>query len=212
MLAFSTHCASRNSSISRSLIRYLSALPFFTLKSGGCAMKRCPASITCDHVPEEERQQQGADVGAVHVGVRHQDDLVVAQLADVELLGADPGAERRDEQPDFIVGQDLVVARLLRVDDLAAQRQHRLGLPVAALLGRAAGGVALDQEDLAELRIPLRAVGELGRRAPRRRARPCGSARAPCAPPRAPAPPARTCRRSSARWSGLPRRPRRAGR
>ncbi len=46
-LAFSTHCSSRNSSISRSLIRYFSARPFFTLKSGGCAMKRCPASITC---------------------------------------------------------------------------------------------------------------------------------------------------------------------
>jgi len=34
-VAFSTHWARRNSSISRSLIRYRSALPFFTLKSGG---------------------------------------------------------------------------------------------------------------------------------------------------------------------------------
>ena len=32
------------------------------------------------HVPEEERQQQRADVRSVHVGVRHQDDLAVAQL------------------------------------------------------------------------------------------------------------------------------------
>ena len=47
MLAFSTHCSRRNSSISRSLIRYRSARPFFTLKSGGCAMNRWPASITC---------------------------------------------------------------------------------------------------------------------------------------------------------------------
>ena len=37
---------------------------------------------------------------------------------------------------------------LLDVEDLAAQRQHRLRVAVAALLGRAAGGVALDDEDL----------------------------------------------------------------
>src|SRR5207244_11430126 len=48
------------------------------------------------------------------------------------------------------------------VDDLAAERQHRLGLPVASLLGGAAGRVALDQEQLAVLGIALRAVGELG--------------------------------------------------
>ena len=32
------------------------------------------------HVAEEEREQQRADVRAVHVGVGHQDDLAVAQL------------------------------------------------------------------------------------------------------------------------------------
>jgi hypothetical protein len=115
------------------------------------------------HVAEEEREQEGPDVRAVHVGVGHQDDLVIAQLADVELLRADAGAQRGDEQPDFIVGQDLVVARLSRVDDLAAQREHRLRLPVASLLGGAAGGIALHEEDLAELGIALRAIRELGR-------------------------------------------------
>ena len=115
------------------------------------------------HVTEEEGQQQRPDVGAVDVGVGHQDELVIAQLAEVELFRPDPRAHRRDEQANFIVGEDLVVARLLRVDDLAPERQHRLGLAVAALLGRAPGGVALDQEQLAVLRIALGAVGELAR-------------------------------------------------
>src|SRR3989441_538842 len=114
------------------------------------------------HVAEEEREEQRPDGGAVHVGVGHQDDLVVAQLREVAVVRADAGAHGRDEQPDFVVGQDLVVARLLRVDDLAAQGQHGLRLAVAALLGRAAGRVALDQEQLAVLRVPLRAVGQLG--------------------------------------------------
>src|SRR3546814_17547655 len=45
--------------------------------------------------------------------------------------------------------------------DLAPQRQHGLVLAVAALLGRAAGRVALDDEQLAERRVLFLAVGEL---------------------------------------------------
>src|SRR5690606_25704877 len=47
------------------------------------------------------------------------------------------------------------------VEGLAAQRKHRLVLAVAALLGRAAGRVALDDEQLAQRRVLLLAVGEL---------------------------------------------------
>ena len=31
------------------------------------------------HVPEQEGEKQGGDVGAVHVRIRHQDDFVIAQ-------------------------------------------------------------------------------------------------------------------------------------
>ena len=57
------------------------------------------------HVLVEEGQQQDTDVGAVDVGVRHDDDLVVAGLGDVEIAtvavagrhaAADGGDERLD--------------------------------------------------------------------------------------------------------------------
>ena len=112
------------------------------------------------HLPVEEGQQQGADMGAVHVGVRHDDDLVVAQLLDVELL-ADAGAERGDQGADLLAGEHLVDAGALDVENLAAQRQHRLELAVAALLGGAAGGIALDDEQLGLGGVALLAVGEL---------------------------------------------------
>ena len=32
------------------------------------------------HEAEEEGQQQGADMGAVHIGIGHDDDLVIAEL------------------------------------------------------------------------------------------------------------------------------------
>jgi len=62
------------------------------LKSGGWAMKSRPASMIATIVPEEEREEERPDMSAVHVGVRHEDDLVVAELGEIELLGADARA------------------------------------------------------------------------------------------------------------------------
>ena len=113
----------------------------------------------------EERQQQRADVGSVHVRVGHDDDAVVAQLLDVEVLGADAAPERRDHRPDLVAAQHLVEARPLDVEDLPLERQDRLELPVAPLLGRAAGRLALDDVQLAQRRVALLAVGQLARQA-----------------------------------------------
>ena len=85
---------------------------------------------------------------------------MVAGVLDVELV-AHAGADRGDQRLDLGVLEHLVDARLLDVEDLAAQRQHGLGVAVAALLGRAAGGVALDHEQLGQRRVLDRAVGEL---------------------------------------------------
>ena len=111
----------------------------------------------------EERQQESADVRAVDVGVRHDDDRVVAQLREVLLVLADAGAHRGDEHADLLRGQHLVEARLLDVQDLAAQRKDRLIATVAALLGRAARGITLDDVELGKRRVALLAIGELAR-------------------------------------------------
>ena len=112
------------------------------------------------HLPVEEGQQQRADVGAVDVGVRHHDDLVIAQLVGGEVV-ADAGAERGDQRADLLAGQHLVGADALDIEDLAAQRQHRLEFAVAALLGAAACRVALDDEQFGLGGILFLAVGEL---------------------------------------------------
>ena len=90
------------------------------------------------HLAVEERQQQGADVGAVHVGVGHDDDLVVTQFGGVEIFLPNAGAERGDERADFFVAQHLVEPGLLHVQDLAAQGQDGLVAAVASLFSRAA--------------------------------------------------------------------------
>ena len=87
------------------------------------------------HLAVEEGQQQRADVRTIHIGIGHDDDTVIAQLADVEALAAEAGADRHDHHANFVVREHLVLTRLLNVQHLAAQRQHGLEAPVAALLG-----------------------------------------------------------------------------
>jgi len=117
------------------------------------------------HLAVEEGKEQRADVRTVDVRVRHDDQLVVAALGDVEsavaLVLANAGAAGGDDGADFLVGEDLVDAGLLDVEDLALDRQDCLVAAVAALLGGATGGVAFDDVELADGRVALRAVGQL---------------------------------------------------
>ena len=120
------------------------------------------------HLAVKEGEQQRADVRAVHVGVGHDDDAVVAQLGDVEVVIArgapglaDAGAQGGDQGQNFVAGQELFVARFFHVQNLAAQGQNGLELAVAPLLGAAAGRVALDDVNLAHRRVFFLAVGQL---------------------------------------------------
>ena len=109
-----------------------------------------------------EREQQAADVRAVDVGIRHQDDLAVASL--IEIKGA-PGAgpDHLDDRRALGVLEHVGDGRLLRVEDLAANGEQRLELSVARELGRAQCAVTLDDEQLTAADVVAAAVSELGR-------------------------------------------------
>ena len=112
------------------------------------------------HLAEEEGQQQRADMGAVDVGVGHDHDLVVAQLADVEFVAADPGAKRGDQSADLLAGEHPVEAGAFHVQDLAAQGQDGLIATAAALLGAAPRRVAFDEEKFGLRRVAFLAIGQ----------------------------------------------------
>ena len=104
------------------------------------------------HVPEEEREQQRADVGAVDVGVGHDHDPVVPGLLQVELL-ADAGADRGDERLDLEVLERSCAAGPSR---RSGSCRGWAGWPGVAgflrALRRAAGRVALHDVQLARAR------------------------------------------------------------
>ena len=111
-------------------------------------------------VSVEERKEECADVAAVHVGVSHDDDAVVAQILDAELL-ADVRAHGNNQRLDFGVRQHLVQARALDVEDLPTKRQDGLEVSVSALLSAATGGVTLYQEKFRVFGVFTRTVGKL---------------------------------------------------
>jgi len=63
-------------------------------------------------------------VTAVDVGVGQQNNLVVANLGDVE-IGFDAGTDRRDQSLNLGVLQNFVRPCLFDVQDLASNRQDR---------------------------------------------------------------------------------------
>src|ERR1700738_438090 len=120
-----------------------------------------PAIDELAHLPIEEREQKRADMRAIDVGVGH-DDLVIPHLLRIELV-TDPRAERRDQCSNFLTREHLVETRALDVENLAAQRQHRLECASAAMFGRAPGAVTLDDKDLRLGGVTFLAVRELPR-------------------------------------------------
>ena len=120
------------------------------------------------HLTVKKSEQQRADVGAVNVGVGHDDDAVITQLGDIEVIVAgaaaglaNAGAQRRDQREDFVAGEQLFVTRFFNVQNLAAQGQDGLKFTVTPLLGRAAGRISLDDINFAQGWVFFLAIGQL---------------------------------------------------
>ena len=76
-------------------------------------------------VPEEESQKQGADMGAIDVGVGHDDDAVIAELIGVDGLPY-PNAQGDDEVLQFFELDDLVQAGSFSVENFSAEARAKL--------------------------------------------------------------------------------------
>ena len=84
---------------------------------------------------------------AVNIGIRHYDYLAVFQIVYIKIL-AYTGAERLYYREQLFVRVYLVYPRLLNIEHLSPERQHRLISSVSALLGASARGISLDDEQL----------------------------------------------------------------
>ena len=85
-------------------------------------------------------------MGAIHIGVGHDNDTLISQVVGHELF-TDTAAQGLDQIVDFLVGMDFFDRRTGDVEDLTAQRQYGLVFTLAGGLRRAAGRIAFDQEN-----------------------------------------------------------------
>ena len=73
------------------------------------------------HKTVQECQHQGSNMRSVDVGIRHDNDLVITKLRNIEIL-MNAGSECRDHCLDFSISVNSVKTGLLNIQDLAAKR------------------------------------------------------------------------------------------
>ena len=112
----------------------------------------------------EEGEHQGPDMGAVHIGVGHDDDAVVSCLGDIDVVPC-PGADGGEEGADFQVAQEFFRGGLFGVDEFSPDGEDGLEGALPALLGGAAGGIPLHDVEFAEAGVLAGAVGEFSHQA-----------------------------------------------
>ena len=112
------------------------------------------------HIAEEEGEHQGADVGAIHIGIGHDEHFIVAQLGDIELV-PNAAAQRQHHRHQLVVAVNFIGAGLFHVQHLAPQRQDGLNGRITAHLGGTACRIALDDEDFGAAGVFFAAVCQL---------------------------------------------------
>src|SRR5262249_38089498 len=100
------------------------------------------------HVPEEESQEQSTNMRSVNIGIRHNDDAVIADLLDIKVVPTDTSPKGGDEHLDFLAAEHFVEARLFDVQNLAPERENSLEITVTSLLRRPSCRVALNEINL----------------------------------------------------------------
>ena len=119
-------------------------------------------------------------MGAVDIGVGHDDDALVAQLVLARSARPMPQPSAWIRSASSWFWRSLSALARGDVEDLAAQRQDRLGLAVARLLGRAAGAESPSTRKISVPSAARRdAIGELAGQAQLARGASCARARVP---------------------------------
>ncbi len=117
------------------------------------------------HLPAEERQQKGSDVGTVHIGVSHYDHFVVTHLLQVErtfLISVSYSrSDRGNHTLDLLILKGLVEAGFFHIDQLPSQRKDCLSSSVSTLLRGPSCRVTLNNVELALGRVPFGTVSKL---------------------------------------------------
>jgi hypothetical protein len=111
----------------------------------------------------EKSEEERSDMGAIDIGIGHDDDAVVTKSMNVILLFPNARAQGRDENSDLFIGQHLIEPSLFHIEDLPFDGKDGLKGTVSALFGRTPCRIPFDDEDLTQLRISLLTISQFSR-------------------------------------------------
>ena len=81
-------------------------------------------------IAEEERHDEGGDVLTVHIGIGHDDDLVVTQFFDIGHLAffidTEANAERLDDVVHLVALKGFVPHGFFHIEDFTTERKDGL--------------------------------------------------------------------------------------
>src|SRR5690606_38438731 len=95
----------------------------------------------------KQRQKQRADMSPIHIGIRHNDNFMIADFFNVQNI---PNANTKSNNKtlDFIIGKYSIHTGLFHVQNLTAQRQDSLSLTVSTHLRATSRRITLYNEKL----------------------------------------------------------------
>ena len=94
---------------------------------------------------------------SIHIGIGHDDDLMIAELFFVE-FASNSTPESRNHIFNFIGIENFIQTGFFHVENLASERKYRLSLPVPARFCGSSRGISLDEKNFGESRIFFTAV------------------------------------------------------
>ena len=104
------------------------------------------------HETIQECQKKGTDVRSIDIGIGHDNDLVISQLADIKIF-MNSRSECCDHCLNLSISVNLIKTCLLYIQNLTTKWQDCLSCTVSGCLRRTAGGISLDDIDLTLRRI-----------------------------------------------------------
>src|SRR5437667_11936099 len=118
---------------------------------------------------EEKCRYQSRDLASIHIGICHDDDIVITDLIENQrtalLFFIAENTESSIDISDFFVLINLVLHRFLYVQNFSTQRKNSLEGAVAALFSRATCRITLDKKYLTMGRVIVGAIGKLAGKA-----------------------------------------------
>ncbi len=116
------------------------------------------------HKPIEQCQKQCGNMCTVHIGIGHNNNLVIAKLCNIKIISISfrkSAAKCIDHRLDLRIGKHLVNTCLFNIQNLTSNRKDCLIITVSGCLCRTACGISLYDKDLTLGRISSLTVCQL---------------------------------------------------